>query len=127
MAKLLCDAGTLSVGGSVVAELRNVSLSGAAGTTNGQAIVDTYPEEFVTSKVYNFDGEAYATEADDTILGTTLGATVTVVLTSQKGTPTTLFNGACIVVSVGDTQAQGGLEMQRIGLRSTGAPSAVAI
>jgi hypothetical protein len=133
MAKLLCDAGTLSIGvgaglQAAVAELRSVSISGAAGTTNGQAMEDAYPEEFVTSKVYTIEAEAYASSTTDVIFVITLGAIGTAKLTSQKNSlPTTIFDGDIIVAAVGDVQTQGGLEMQRVTLRSTGAPDTINI
>jgi len=125
MAKIPCDAATLTWG-SLVAEVRNVTITSTVQQIQGQALEDPNPETFVTGVGYTISGEMYAVETTGAAIFAA-GDTDTAVLTTQAGTPVTLFSGACYVTSAGDTQGQGALEMQQFTLTSNGAPVTVNI
>ena len=118
---------TLSVGGVVNVQLNNVQLQGRTAIREAAAIEDGHPERYADWVGFSGSAEVYSDTTTENPWFALIGTTVQILCTSQKTAgPATVFNGSCIVDSVGDTQRQGDWEMQTISWVSAEAPTTPA-
>jgi len=123
------NAGTLLIGSTSGAsdlydgtQTENVNLTRSTTSASGQAIGDKYAENAITGRSFEITATVFVpTTATTGMLA--IGDTCYAKVLGAQDTPSTLFDGACIVTSVADAQAFGAYQKQSISLRSNGAPT----
>lgn len=124
MAKVLVSAdGQVSFGGVAVAGIQSASLYEEGSGPSGQAIGESYVEEYTTIRRFSIELTRYADSTDASGGLFALGAVVVGLYESQN--PDDMFEGDMIITRISDRQQQGDFEMQSITARSTGTPTTV--